>query len=175
MAGGDIQIDAAGDREAVYRSATLALDRALTSGLTGGDVLTIARTMTEDIGVSLVRDGQLVWAAGAVAAVPLGGTLRARLGPAIAQGEITAQRWPTQDAWIELSWGPDRRTLRDGETASIGGYAMTVRHVATPLTSSPARRENAAISRADVEIHDATLRAAERLDQPLAGLILHTW
>lgn len=175
IAGREIRIDASADREAVYRSGTLNLDEPLTSRAQGGDVLTIARTMTGDVGVSLVRGGVLLWAVGAVAAVPLGGTLRARLGPPIVEGQIAATRWPASDTWLEVSSESDQRTLRSGEAAAIGGYDITVRRVARTHGEASVRRENAAISRADAALHDAALRAAEQLDQENGGLVLTAW
>lgn len=175
ISGGEIQIDAMRDRDAVHPAGTLTVDEALTASMQGGDVLTIARTMTRDVGVSLVRGGVLWWAVGAVAAVPLGGTVRARLGPPIAQGQISAVRWPTADAWLDVSCDPSQRTLRGGEAATIGGYEITVRRVARSEGESPARRESAAISRADAALHDAALRAAEHLDREHGGLVLTVW
>lgn len=175
IAGAEIRIDAAADREAVHKSGTLTLDDALTDSLEAGDVLTIARTMTRDVGVSLVRGGLLLWAVGAVAAVPLGGTVRARLGPPIAEGQISAARWPASDPWIDLSCGPEQRTLRSGEAATIGGYAITVRRVAQSDGSSSARRESAAMSRVDANLHQAALRAAAHLDREHGGLVLEAW
>lgn len=175
LSGGDIHIDATQDRDAVHPSGTLTLDEALTTSMHEGDVLTIARTMTRDVGVSLVRGGVLLWAVGAVAAVPLGGTVRARLGPGIAGGQISAARWPTSDTWLDVSCGTSERTLRDGEAIAMGGYEITVRHVARSDGESPARRESAAISRADAALHGAALRGAEHLDRENGGLVLTVW
>jgi hypothetical protein len=175
IVGGEIRIDASMDREAVHRSGALTLDEALLNSLQGGDVLTIARTMTGDVGVSLVRGGALLWAVGAVAAVPLGGGVRARLGPPVADGQISASRWPSSDSWLDVSCGPDERTLRDGEAVSVGGFAITVHHAARPSNPGPARRENAAITRADGALHEAARRAAERLDRGHGGLVLQAW
>lgn len=159
----------------MHPAGRLTLDGALTRSMQAGDVLTIARTMTRDVGVSLVRGGVLVWAVGAVAAVPLGATVRARLGPPIAQGQISAARWPTANTWLDVSCGPDQRTLRGGQATAMGGFEITVRRAARSDGESPARRESAAISRADAALHDAALRAAEHLDREDGGLVLTVW
>lgn len=175
LAAGAVEIDASSDTTAVYRSASLALDADLVGGLEPGDVLTLARTMTGDIGVSLMRGGTLWWAAGAVAAVPLGGSLRVRLGPPVSQGRITAGRWPAEDTWLDVSCGGETRALRAGETVTIGDYELTIRRTASPADATSARRENAAISRADPAWHAAVLRAADRLAGEDGGLRLRPW
>lgn len=57
----------------------------------------------------------------------------------------------------------------------MGGYQITVRRVAQPDSQPSSRRECAAISRAEAALHDAALRAAERLDRENGGLVLHAW
>lgn len=173
--GGRFELIASSKEGAVYRSAALDLEVDLLSALQGGDVLTIARTMTEDVGVSLLRAGTLLWAVGAIAAVPLGRGVRAQLGPPIAEGRISAERWPATDTWIDVSCGTSERALRDGEAVSLGDFQITVRHAAKPAGAGTARRENAAISRASAMLHDAACRASERLDRERAGLVLRAW
>lgn len=170
-----LELIASSKEDAVYRSASLELEMGLLSVLRGGDVLTIARTMTEDIGVSVLRAGVLLWAVGAIAAVPLGRGVRAQLGPPIAEGRISAERWPATDTWVDVSCGTSERALRDGEAASIGDFEITVRHAAKPAGAGAARRENAAISRAAARLHDSAYRASERLDREHAGLVLRAW
>lgn len=173
--GGGLELIASHKESAVYRSASLELDEALLGILQGGDVLTIARTMTEDIGVSLLRAGTLLWAVGAIAAVPLGRGVRVQLGPPIAEGRISAERWPATDTWLDVSCGTSERALRDGEAVSMGDFQVTVRHAAKPAGAGMARRENAAISRASAMLQDAACRASERLDRERARLVLKAW
>jgi hypothetical protein len=53
-------------------SAAFHVDRALTMALSPHDMLCLARTSSGGLALSIIRDGQLVAAAGALSAVPLG-------------------------------------------------------------------------------------------------------
>jgi hypothetical protein len=63
------------------RTACFHVDRSLTSALGAGDVIHIARTERGGLGLSVLRNQRLVVAVGAVTAVPLGESVRARIAP----------------------------------------------------------------------------------------------
>jgi hypothetical protein len=72
-----VTLRAARRTHATVASASFLVDRQLTSALRGGDRLHIIRTHVAGLGLSILRDGQLV-AAGDVTSVPLGRDVRAR-------------------------------------------------------------------------------------------------
>lgn len=151
-------------------SATIALDRVLIAALRGGDMMTLVGSTAADVTVSLARNGTLAWAVGAVSRVSLADGFVVHIGPAIARGAITANRWPATDTWLDVSTAEQRRTVREGETAVVGDYTVTLRLAYAP--GEPGTVENAAISRTDLALHEAAIRAAQRLDRFNGGLLL---
>jgi hypothetical protein len=67
-----LRLAASGKQYASVAELSFVLDRGVISALRGGDLLHMARTSCGRVGVSAIRSGQLIFAAGAVTAVPLG-------------------------------------------------------------------------------------------------------
>ena len=120
------------DREATVRSFSFSVDRELTAMLRAGDALHISRTPCAGLGLSILRGGQLVAAAGAVSAVPLGPVISVR-HPAelVRQAEaIFRQRDPEyhmRDFPAEIRVGSVTRIIHAGRP-TIQEYEILVRH-----------------------------------------------
>lgn len=165
ISGIQLVLESARRHRAEVRSASLDLDRSLLEALHAGDRLELVRTGTGDIGLSALRAGELLWAAGAVTAVPLGPALQVQSGPA---AHAESGNWPREDTWLEVSIDGESSRLRDGEESTLGGYRVSV--VRTFRDGMPGQYENAAISRDDAGVHDAVVRGAGRL-----ALTLTAW
>lgn len=107
------------------------VDRALTSCMRAGDELHLARTASAGLGLSVIRGGELIVAAGAVTSVPLGQLVRARIpNDLIADAEEVfrkrdpAFRFPVLP--IEVS--VDSRMILYGGYGTIGDYRVFVVH-----------------------------------------------
>jgi hypothetical protein len=74
-----ITLTASGRRQATVAEVSFHVDQALTSSMRMGDEIHLARTACGGLGLSVIRGGELVVAAGAVTAVPLGRRVRARI------------------------------------------------------------------------------------------------
>ena len=151
---------------AEIRSASVEVDRSLIDGLQGGDVLTLIRTGTADIGISVLRRGQLMVAVGAVTVTPLGDDVRVRGGPDV-------EEWPRTDTWVEVSVSAETLRLRGGEATAIGSYRFSV--VRCFQDGIPGRYESLALSLDGFCGHDSAVRSAELLSRPNAGLMMTTW
>lgn len=78
------------------------VDRSLTAELLGNDTIHMARTERGGLGLSILRNRQLVFAVGAVTAVPLGEDVRARIAPEL-QNDAIARLEPPDGA---RDWNP---------------------------------------------------------------------
>jgi hypothetical protein len=74
-----ITIKASARNDASVGEASFHIDKALTSCMWTGDEIHLTRTTCGGVGLSIIRRGELVAAAGAVTAVPLGSTVRATI------------------------------------------------------------------------------------------------
>jgi hypothetical protein len=92
--------------------ASLAVDPGLLELLRPGDQLSMLRTNSADLAVSVVRERRLVLAFGAVSFVPLGGGIRVSGSLAGAAFSVAGEVW----------------ALEVGDAATIGGYEVRVWH-----------------------------------------------
>ena len=127
-----ITLTASARHDAVVASASFSVDRELIRALRAGDLLHIARTGCGGIGLSIVRGGLLVAAAGAIASVPLGSDVSVRLPmDLIEQAEsIFRTRDPQYhlgDYPLQLSIEGETRIVHAGRPR-IGPYDVLVRH-----------------------------------------------
>lgn len=74
-----LRLVAANRQNASLEETSFILDRGVISALRPGDVLHMALTGCGNIGVSAIRDDQLIFAVGAITAVPLGCDVKARI------------------------------------------------------------------------------------------------
>lgn len=123
----------AADRPAAsVREASLVVDRALISCLQPGDELCLSRTADGGLGVSIIRAGQLVGAAGAITAVPLGSAVEASIPHDLVRDAeaIFAARAPgfhLPEYPIEVAIGGGRAILCRGKR-TFGDYRLVVVH-----------------------------------------------
>jgi hypothetical protein len=87
-----LTLTASDRKNSTVSSVSFYLDRDLTSICEPGDRLHMARTSCGGLGVSLLRNGQLVFAVGAISSVPLGNEVRAGTPRDLVQEAETAFR-----------------------------------------------------------------------------------
>jgi hypothetical protein len=114
------------------RAASLYVDRGLTSRLREGDILCAVYTDCGGLGLSVVRDGELVVAVGAVASVPLGSTVHARFPhEVIEEAESLFRKRDPEFSFgelpIELTVAGQTIVLSQG-CRTIQGYEICVFH-----------------------------------------------
>lgn len=119
-------------RDATVREVSFHVDKGLISCLRGGDSFHLVRTGCGGLGVSVIREQELVVAAGAVTEVVLGRGVRARIpwDPVEAAEAIFRQRDPdfeVQTAPIEVSVNDLHAVLEGGER-TLGPYVVFVVH-----------------------------------------------
>ena len=117
---------------ATARSFAFSVDRALIVMLRQDDVLNISRTACAGLGLSVLREGRLVAAAGAVSAVPLGPDVSVRhtfdlVQRAEAIFRVRDPEYEMKDHPVELRVGNVTRILHVGRP-TIGDYEVLVRH-----------------------------------------------
>ena len=164
-------LKASGRHRATVRAASLQLDPALIRVFQSGDVLNLVRTLTAHTGVSLLRGRQLVFAVGAVTALPLGGAVTVRTGFDREPSAFDADPWPSLNAWVDVSVPGNSSRLREDETTAIGDYRFSVLNCYR--RGIPGTYERLAISLEHACPHDASLRSAQRLARP--GLAMTDW
>jgi len=155
-----------GKKYAQQSSASYFVDRVVMNAVRPGDVFHMARSACGGLGVSALREGELIFAAGEISAVPLGSTIHARNPLDLIQGAETIFR--QRDAQFEFSELPIE--IRDAVTCNIlfhgslsrNGYRIWVRHGFYP--GVPGRAECAAISLDGACDHTAVCASAQLLE-----------
>ena len=170
---GHLVLEAATQYRAQIRSASLEVGRGFIETLEGGDVLTVVRTASADIGISLLRRGVLIAAVGAVTETPLGDDVGVRGGPAMDPAIAVSEQWPRSDTWVEVSVSDQTLRLRGGEATTIGKYRVSV--VRCFKDGIPGTCESLAVSLEGLCAHAAAVRSAELLARPNAGLMMTDW
>ena len=74
-----LTLTARSKERAIAKSVSFHVDQALLAAVSAGDMLHMARTHSGGLALSIVRDGQLVAAAGAVSSIPLGRAVHVRI------------------------------------------------------------------------------------------------
>jgi hypothetical protein len=166
-------LETASRHRAQLCSASLEIDPSLIESLQGGDVLTLLRTDTADIGISLLRRGQLVVAVGAVTATPLGHDVGVRGGRVVNHATAGPGQSLLSDAWVEVSVSDQTLRLREGEATIIGNYKCSV--IRCHQEGTPGTYESLAISLEGLCAHEAAVHSAELLARDNAGLIMKKW
>ena len=124
------------------------VDRALTSSFHPGDVLHVARTSCGGLGLSVIRQGRLLAAVGAVTAVPHGESVSVRIPADVIQEaeRVFSQldsKFEFPELPLEVHVASERRVLFRGRPR-IAGYEVFVEHGFYPGT--PGTDECAALS-----------------------------
>jgi hypothetical protein len=120
------------DRKATAQSFSFTIDRAMITTLCQGDALHISRTACAGLGLSVLRDGQLVAAAGAISAMPLGrdvsiGTPRDLVRQAERIFQTRDPQYQLLRCPVELRIGNLTRIIDSGRP-TIGCYEILVQH-----------------------------------------------
>lgn len=156
------------------------LDRRMTTRLCAGDVVHIRTTHCGGLGISIVRHGELLAAAGAVCSVPLGRHVIARHPAGLFDEALAVIRRRYSDfEWhetpVEVTAGDASRLLLRART-TVGDYEVYVVH--GHLNGIPGTDASLAISRVGSGLEVAANTTALLLNSPmraggLAGLLGH--
>jgi hypothetical protein len=155
------------DRQALVGRASFSLDRRMIRMLREGDSVYVSRTAWGGLGLSVIRRGDLIGAAGAITHVPLGTGGSARLPlDLIAQAE---RLFRTRDAEydmgdypVELTLAGETRILHRGRP-TMGPFDVFIRHAYEP--GLPGTNECISIERRGVCSDTAAHRSAQLLDE----------
>lgn len=128
----EIQLVATDKKHASLDTVSYFLDTALVRVLKPEDIFHIARTACGGVGVSVLRSGKLVFAVGAVAAVPLGNGVSVKTPfDLVGEAERIFHRQDPEFKFtylpIEVHIGGNSRILFRG-LAQMGGYHVWVSH-----------------------------------------------
>jgi hypothetical protein len=156
------------------------VERRMTTRLCAGDLVHIRTTHCGGLGISILRSGALLAAAGAVCAVPLGHDVIARYPHELFDKALAVIRRQYPDfEWhespVEVIVG-DASTLRTQTRTEVGGYEVYVVH--GHLRGMPGKDACLAISRVGSGLEVAANTTALLLNSPmgaggLAGLLGH--
>lgn len=144
----EIRLVATDKKYASCETASYFVDRVLLRVLRPGDVFHIARTCCGGVGVSAIREGKLVFAVGAVGAVPLGSEISVKIPHELLTKaeEILRERDP-EFAFphhpIEICIGDRPKILYRGHL-QMGGYHVWVEHGFLP--GMPGTEESVSIT-----------------------------
>ena len=127
-----ITLRASGRRQATVAEVSFHVDKALTSSMRMGDEMHLVRTPCGGLGLSIIRGGELVVAAGAVTAVPLGQRVRARIPmELLASAEAVFRKldpdFEFPERPLEVSVSSSRSILHGGRR-TIQDYQVFVAH-----------------------------------------------
>src|SRR5262245_10975353 len=138
--------------------AAFRLDSELLASLREGDSLNLVRTRTGDIGVSLLRGPQLVFAIGAVSVVSTGADVILR--------SVSSGRLRPRDHWLHVSIDGKESHVRGGQSALLGSYEISVFRCFTD--GVPGTYECLAISHSGDCSHGSAKRSAKLLSKKRA-------
>ena len=150
------------------------LSKRLTLRLAPGDVIHLGRTSSSGLGVSVVRSGRLVVAAGAVASVPLGHSASANTPSDLIAGAKAVFRrhdpkFEFMESPLEVTVEGSRAILFRGGRRELGPFDIEVLHGFIP--GIPGTDECAAIARRDVcSIYAAVTSATWLEDRSLFSM-----
>jgi hypothetical protein len=165
---GIVLLRAARLQRAGAHAALFMIDAELVRLFQPGDEFSLAYTAVAGLGLSLVRDSQLIFAAGQVTAVPLGKAFAVRnvvLGPPGLR--------PWQDVVVEVTAPGEGQQLRAGQNVRVGGYDVSVERCLED--GMPGRPECLAVSLSNAWPHEAVVRTAKFRAGPGGGLRCIDW
>ena len=171
-----ITLTAAERRYARVASVAFHVDRALTMALLPGDMLYMARTACGGLALSIIRDGQLVAAAGAASAVPLGEVVHVQIPiDAVREAEAVFRRHDSEFEFrelpVEIRLGEHTRLLYCGRPR-LQSYEIFVEHGF--YRGLPGTNECMAVSLIGTCPDVAAIASAQLLDFPDA-LEMERW
>lgn len=121
------------DREYAQDSeASFVLDRGLISALRPGDLLAMSRTGCGGVGVSAIRDSQLVFAVGVITAVPLGNDFVARFPyELVREAEAVFRKHDSTFEFVEYPLeirAAGKTLIIYGGRVKVGDFELWIRH-----------------------------------------------
>jgi hypothetical protein len=151
---------------AIASSFSFNVDRELIAMLRADDVVHISRTHCAGLGLSVLRDGELVAAAGAVIDVPLGPTVSVRHPRELIEGAeaIFKARDPEyhmRNYPVELRVGDGLHIIHAGRP-TVGDYEILVRH--GHIWGIPGRGECVSIERLGICPSTAAHNSAQLME-----------
>jgi len=147
-----VTLTASSRTEAAIADASFHIDRALARRMQPGDVIHLTRTTCASLALSIVRDGELVAAVGAVTAVPLGHHVTAHTPQDLVEDAAAVFR--RRDFEFDFGTLPvevvvtGRSVILGHGGRALGGYEIVVIH--GWRNGIPGSHECAAIWRADL-------------------------
>ena len=137
---------------ATVACASFHVDEGVTARLRAGDVINMSRTGCGGLGISVLRDGRLVVAAGAVTRVPLGDDLSVRIpGELVNEAEAIFRRrdpeYRFSELPTELKTDHETRLLAPG-WSRVGSYTAFLVH--GPVRGIPGNNECLGITRVGI-------------------------
>ena len=163
-----ISLTADGRGRATVAEASMHVDRAVISRCRPGDLIHIARTACAGLGLSIIREGELIVAVGAVTAVPLGREVSAVIPMDLvdAVAALCRQRDPECEfpaRPLQITVGRSLALLYDGRR-TLGPYMIDVQHGF--LVGLPGEEACATICRMPGYPIEAAMASALLLDLP---------
>jgi hypothetical protein len=127
-----LRLTASGKQHATVAEVRFFLDRGVISALRAGDLLHMARTPCGRIGVSAIRSEQLIFAVGAVSAVPLGSDFQVQIPHDLVRETEAAFR--KRDSSFEFAEYPveiravNQRCIGYGGRRKLGPFEVWLLH-----------------------------------------------
>jgi hypothetical protein len=174
-----IILEAEHQRGATVAAASFTVDQSLTNALRTGDYLHLGRTACGGLGISIVRDGELLAAAGSVGAVPLGNVTVGVPDGFMEDLEAVLQKHGLDRPFgsfpelpTRLAWGDCTTVLFRGRGTLGDDYGFAVEHGSLP--GMPGKDECVAIWRRGVAPEVGSIASAQLMD-PGNALEMFTW
>ena len=160
-------------KHAIASSFSFNVDRELIAMLRGSDVLHVSRTHCAGLGLSILRNGELVAAAGAVMHVPLGPTVSVRhprelIEEAEAIFRAHDPEYDMPNYPVELRVGDVLRILHEGRP-TINDYEVLVRH--GPHWGMPGTDECVSIERRKICPSTAAHNSAQLMEEEMGRAV----
>ncbi len=165
-----LKLTASDPHRAQVGSITLGMDPAVIQVFQEGDFLNLCRTESGNIGVSLLRAGQLLFAVGAVTQMPTGDAVTVRGGGPKLEITMKLLLGPSGDNWVDVSVSGETRRLLARQEAVIRDYRVSVLHCFEE--GIPGRYECLSIALEGICPFEAAVRSAQFLDGPSGGFRL---
>jgi hypothetical protein len=162
-----ITLAATEKKHSMASSFSFTVDRELIAMLRKNDALHISRTYCAGLGLSVLRGGELVAAAGAVTHVPLGPTVSVRhprglIEAAEAIFRARDREYEMCNYPVELRVGDVLRILQAGRP-TVGDYEILVRH--GPISDIPGTDECVSIERLGICPSTAAHNSAQLMEE----------
>ncbi len=161
VTGGLVALRAPHRQHAQVAAASFEVDPALPSVFLPEDVLHLVRTRTADLAVSVIRQGELVVAIGAVSTVPLGRAVK-----------ISSMPFTTTDS-VDVTVQEEMRRLQTGDRIQFAGYDVFVERCF--VEGTPGQYECLSVALVSSCSPDVAIRSARLWARYNGGLRMVDW